>query len=108
MRSLPVFRVVAIAATVLGGAFVCLFSCGAYVWQMPLVVLVVAAVTFFAVIMRVRGRGFALWRSIGFVALVAVSFVFSEAVAASFYPSAPTSLSQFWHSFIRTLQYGPC
>ena len=108
MRPLPVLRVATFAVTILGGAFVGLFSCGAYIWQMPLVILVMATVTLSTVIMGVRARGFALWRSVAFIALVAVSFFFSEASAAPFYPSAPASFPEFLHSFIRTLKYGPC
>jgi hypothetical protein len=99
-------RLVAVLAAVLGGAFVGLFSCGAYAWQKPLVILVVAVIALAALIVRSRAGPFTLWRSRAFVALVLLSYFLSEAIAASFYPAAPASWSQFWQSFVSTLAHG--
>src|ERR1700736_259047 len=108
-RSLDTWlRVVAIAVAMLGGVFVGLFSCGGYAWHHQAIVVAITLVTAASLITRFRFRGFALWRCIGFIVLVVSSYFFSEADAAPFYPAPPASFSEFWRSFIQTLEYGPC
>jgi hypothetical protein len=98
----------AVIFAILGGVFLGLFSCGGYVWHAQAIVAAIGSLTLAAIVARFWTRGFALWRGTGFIVLVVASFVFSEATAAPFYPATPASVSEFWQSFIRTLQYGPC
>jgi hypothetical protein len=101
-------QVGSVVFAILGGVFLGLFSCGGYVWHKQAIVAAIVLLTLAALCVRVSMRGCALWRSVGFVALVVGCFFVSQATAAPFYPNAPASLSEFWQSFVRTLEYGPC
>jgi hypothetical protein len=98
----------AIVFAILGGVFLGLFSCGGFVWHRQAIIATLVVLTVAALVTRFSTRGFGLWRSAGFIILVVTCFFLSQATAAPFYPAAPASLSEFWQSFVRTLQYGPC
>jgi hypothetical protein len=101
-------QVGSVVIAILGGVFLGLFSCGGYVWHKQAIAAAIVLLTLAALLARFATRGFALWRSGAFVAIVVGGFFVSEATAAPFYPAPPESLSEFWQSFVRTLQYGPC
>jgi len=102
----------AVMSAILGGAFVGLFSCGAYTFQTPLVRSAVGAASLLALAAWYLAGGLEvpqrLWRGGVFLLFIAAVYLLSEAVAAPFYPAPPESFQEFWSGFIQTLCYGPC
>lgn len=97
----------ALLAAVLGGAFVGLFSCGAYALQGPVVLSLIGVLTLTAVVFPNLAL-VPLSRRAAFAIGVMGLYVVSMAAAAPFYPTAPSSLSEFISLFLGALRAGPC
>lgn len=103
MRTLP--QVALFSLAVLGGLYSGLFSCGGHVWAWD-AYLVVATASAVAVA-TVRRQAPVVPR-LGVVGLAIVVFVLVQAAAGPFYPSAPSSLTDYGVGFIRVLRSGAC
>ena len=92
---------------VLGGIFFGLYSCGGYYWHIQAywitaLLLVIGSVMLKSKMLKtLRSK---LLFPINYLAL----FFASQSIAATFYPSAPESFSDFMSNFLITVEYGPC
>ena len=104
-------RSIAPATTILlavaGGTFLGLFSCGGYLWHRQLFDFLILAGVVISLVMPPRWMR-NLPRKVGFVATVLILFVVVQALASSFYPSAPADARALWHGFLAGLNTGPC
>ncbi len=89
----------------MGGVYFGLFSCGGYAWHWYALLGIAALLSAWAVAAPVKKT---VWGRLWPLALAPVAFVLAEAVAAPFYPAAPTSLDQYGAQFALTLQRGAC
>ncbi len=90
-----------------GGVYFGLASCGGYAWHKTafswtLTGMAVLTLVMPSGILRTWRRRFC-WPVI-----LVLSFTVIQAVAATFYPAAPESPSDFFRVFKQTLIYGPC
>lgn len=90
-----------------GGVFFGLFSCGGYLWHAQLywslaALFVVLALLSASSLLRTWPRRVAFPFAFAFI------FIFCQSVAAPFYPTAPSSITEFSHNFLKTLKYGSC
>ena len=106
---------VSISMALLGGLFVGQFSCGAHWWQARAIASFVGVAALSTVLLQARVSGswsrlrrLAVARALAFFVLVAGVFIVAEAVGASFYPAAPTSLAEFLRGVSAALVGGPC
>ena len=98
--------ILALLGAFIAGAFTA-FSCGGYVWHSQLLLSLVAVFTVIPI--ALPGPALApLWRRLAFALVVPGTFFLVQALAAPFYPAAPTDLSHFMNTFLRTLERGPC
>lgn len=99
--------IIAIAFACVGGVFFGLFSCGGYLWHGQLYWALAALFIVFALLSA--GSLLGTWpRRIAFPFAFALIFIFCQSVAAPFYPTAPSSITEFSHNFLTTLKYGSC
>lgn len=90
-----------------GGIFFGLFSCGGMAWYSQAFILLAALLTGLSVL--IPGNFLqSLWRRAAFPVFVFFIFIFIQAMAAPFYPSAPESAMDYWASALRVLEFGPC
>jgi hypothetical protein len=110
-RQITLVSSIAIVVTavwvVFGGLFFGLFSCGGYVWHREFfyTVLLVLSVVIIAAPSKALQRPH---HKMIAVVLLFVSFLTVQAVASTFYPGPPRSISEFSKEFIAGLIYGPC
>lgn len=101
------FAWIAVATSVIGGAYWGLFSCGAYVWHFRLYVGMAIAVTGLAILLPSR-TGPSLTRATALPLIVLASFAMSEALVSPFYADSPDTLSEYGRLVLLTLRTGPC
>lgn len=106
-----VLRTVACAAAfivaVLGGGFLGFFWCGGYAWHRDLVHALIDGAALLVVALPPRWLASG-GRRIGFLTLLAFSFLVARASAAAFYPATPTSFAEFASHFSASFWTGPC
>ncbi|MBW0279696.1 hypothetical protein B4P00_17255 [Shewanella xiamenensis] len=96
-----------LALAALGGIFFGLYSCGGYYWHIQAywisaLIFVVGSITLKNQVLNT------LSSKLLFPIIYLVLFLASQSVAATFYPSAPESFSEFMRNFLITVEYGPC
>ena len=96
-----------LAISGLGGVYFGLFSCGGYASYKGWFIAFVCVLT--ALAMALHGSILkSVARRIAFPILVALVFVLAQALAAPFYPSAPSSVSEYLQVAWRAFVFGPC
>jgi len=94
-----------IAVATLGGVYFGLFSCGGYVWHWTAFCWLLGI----SCIFTLAAPSALSWpKRVGLFAIVIPAFFFTEAVAAPFYPTVPSSFGDFLRLFVLTLKQGPC
>jgi hypothetical protein len=97
-------HLIPIAVAVLGGVFFGLFSCGGYVWHWTAFRWLLGV----SCILALAAPSTLSWpRRAGLIALVIPVYLIAEALAAPFYPDTPSSVGEFLHRFVQTLETGP-
>src|SRR3990167_1098819 len=92
---------------VLGGIFFGLYSCGGYYWHIQ--VYWITALLFVISSIALKNQFLkTLTSKLLFQIIYLALFLASQSVAATFYPSAPESFSEFIRNFLITVEYGPC
>ena len=84
----------ALIASVFGGTYFGLFSCGGYVWQEKACFASITLLTIGAVVVP-NSYLSPLWKRVAFPIVIFAIFQFSQSVAATFYPEPPSSVESF-------------
>ena len=90
-----------------GGVFFGLFSCGGKAWQHQAFLWIMLCGVLLSIL--VSGDLLRSWGRRGtFLVFVILVFVFFQALTAPFYPSAPSSPTEYGRRVFRVLESGPC
>ena len=96
-----------LAACVLGGVFLGLFSCGGYAWQRSLVEVMGVVLVFLALFWPVSFLK-PWWRRLLYPPAMFLLFRLTQGIASCFYPSLAPTWGGVWHDLIVGIWEGPC